>query len=239
VNEEEVRARVHEALGEPPAAAAVVQRLEASLHLAPAQAVRERRAAGHPRGMGLLAAALAVLVLGGLLAVRAAQLYRLAQTPGGGQQTTGTPAASGSCMRGAPAKLIVVHLATQELIAYENGCPFLTTAVTTGRPALATPTGTFRVRRKALAMELVSPWPKGSPNWYPAVTVHDYLALTDSGLALHSAEWEPADAWGAGSQNGPYGTHGDVNVQSRPLRHLYEWATVGTTVIIDDSPGVH
>src|SRR5205823_12485218 len=40
-----------------------------------------------------------------------------------------------TCIQGAPSKLIVVHLATQNLIVYQDGCPILQTLVTTGRPA--------------------------------------------------------------------------------------------------------
>src|SRR5207245_371601 len=55
------------------------------------------------------------------------------------------PVPSGPCLTGAPPKLIEIHLATQLLVAYENGCPVLATLVTTGRPALPTGRGTFHI----------------------------------------------------------------------------------------------
>src|SRR5215472_4532658 len=234
MTERELHARVHQAVGEPPAAGAAVHRLEAAMHRALEGEDESGDSRRHPGGMTLLAGALAALLVVGLLAVQAAESGRL--TPDSRHPGGQAPASPGGCLAGAPNRLIVVHLATQELVAYDNGCPFLNTPVTTGRPSLATPTGKFHVLRKVPTIELVPPWPKGSPNWYPVVTVHDYLGLTDTGLAIHSAEWEPASAMGPGSQNGSYGTHGDVNVGSQPLRQLYDWAPVGTTVIVDDGP---
>jgi lipoprotein-anchoring transpeptidase ErfK/SrfK len=81
---------------------------------------------------------------------------------------------------------------------------------------------------------LRSPWPRGSPNWYPDTPVNDHMAIDPTGVALHSAEWEPASAFGPGSENGSYATHGDINVQTAPLRQVYDWAPVGTHVVVDD-----
>jgi hypothetical protein len=230
MREQEVRARVHDALGEPPAAAAAAQRLEAGLYEAPRRADGQLGMLGQPRVAAAVAAALTLLVLGGLLALRAAQHQRPATSPA----TVGAPlAAAPGCLASAPAKLIVVHLATQQLVAYQDGCPFLSAPVTTGRSPLATPVGTFAIRATAPTKMLVSPWPKGSPYWYPAIVVHDFMAFGPDGQSLHSAEWEPAIDFGTGSQDGAFGTHGDVNVQSGPLGRLYAWASVGTTVVVE------
>src|SRR5262249_57981525 len=112
-----------------------------------------------------------------------------------------TPAQT--CLSNAPAQMIVIDLSAQKLVAYDRGCPFLTTPVTTGRPGLATSTGSFRVSVKYPAHELVSPWPKGDPSSYPTTTVHYFLGLNPAaGFAFHSAEWEPPAEFGAGSGDG-------------------------------------
>jgi len=54
------------------------------------------------------------------------------------------------------------------------------------------------------------------------------------GTFIHSAEWEPNSAYGPGSQNGPYASHGCVHVMNGPLATLYSWAQIGATVIIED-----
>jgi lipoprotein-anchoring transpeptidase ErfK/SrfK len=144
-------------------------------------------------------------------------------------------AAGSGCIEGAAAQLIVIHTATQKLVAYDKGCPFLTTLVTTGRPAVRTDVGTFTIHRKEASHLMHSPWPPGDPLWYPDTVVHDAMLFVPAdGSYIHSAEWEPASAYGPGSQNGAYASHGCVHVQNGPLGTLYNWAQVGATVIVTD-----
>lgn len=148
-----------------------------------------------------------------------------------------TALASGSgCLADEPAQVIVVHLATQKLIAYNNGCPILTTLVTTGRAGLRTDRGTFTIHAKYASYLMHSPWqPSTNPLWYPDTVVHDAMLFVPSdGTFIHSAEWEPASAYGPGSEDGPYHSHGCVHVQNGPLATLYNWANVGATVIVMD-----
>jgi lipoprotein-anchoring transpeptidase ErfK/SrfK len=137
------------------------------------------------------------------------------------------------CLPNAPAQLIVIHTSTQKLVAYNNGCPFLVTPVTTGRPAVRTDTGTFTIHSKSVDYTMISPWPSGSPLWYPTTVVHDAMQFNPAdGSFIHSADWEPASAYGPGSENGPYASHGCVHVQDAPLATLFNWAQIGATVMI-------
>lgn len=150
------------------------------------------------------------------------------------QARANATAATTACIQGAQAQLIVIHLATQQLVAYDNGCPWLQTAITTGRSALPTDRGTFQVFYKAPVYKMVSPWPKGSPYWYPDTYVYNAMEFVSDGTFIHSADWQPASSYGAGSQNGPYASHGCVHVQNGPLQQLYNWAAIGTTVVVGD-----
>jgi lipoprotein-anchoring transpeptidase ErfK/SrfK len=137
------------------------------------------------------------------------------------------------CIPNAPAQLIVIHTSTQKLVAYNNGCPFLVTPVTTGRPALRTDTGTFTIHSKSVDYTMISPWPTTSPLWYPTTVVHDAMLFNPAdGSFIHSADWEPASAFGPGSENGAYASHGCVHVQDGPLGTLFNWAQIGATVLI-------
>jgi lipoprotein-anchoring transpeptidase ErfK/SrfK len=138
------------------------------------------------------------------------------------------------CIEGADAQLIVVHLATQQLVAYNNGCPFLRTLVTTGRPELRTDRGTFHIFAKYPTYHMISPWPPGNPLWYHDAWVNDAMEFVSDGTFLHGASWEPASAYGPGSENGPFASHGCVHIQDGPLAQLYGWAQIGTTVIVTD-----
>jgi lipoprotein-anchoring transpeptidase ErfK/SrfK len=139
------------------------------------------------------------------------------------------------CIPNAPAQLIVIHTSTEKLVAYNNGCPFLVTPVTTGRPALRTDTGTFTIHSKSVDYTMISPWPKSSPLWYPTAVVHDAMQFNPAdGSFIHSADWEPASAYGPGSENGAYASHGCVHVQDGPLATLFNWTQIGATVLIPE-----
>jgi L,D-transpeptidase catalytic domain len=152
------------------------------------------------------------------------------QTAGQG----GLPTARIPCRTDAPDQLIVIHLATQQLVAYDRGCPFLRTPVTTGQPALPTSHGTFRIFYKAPVYHMISPWPRGSPFYYDPAWVTNAMEFIGNGTFLHSAAWQPAGTYGPGSQYGPYASHGCIHVLDVPLQQLYDWAKIGATVAVED-----
>ena len=128
----------------------------------------------------------------------------------------------------------MIHLATQQLVAYDAGCPILRTPITTGRPALPTDRGTFRIFYKTPAYKMVSPWPPGSPFWYQDAWVYWAMEFVGDGTFIHNADWQPDSTYGPGSQFGPYASHGCVHVLDGPLQSLYAWAQLGATVVVED-----
>jgi lipoprotein-anchoring transpeptidase ErfK/SrfK len=140
--------------------------------------------------------------------------------------------AGDTCIGSAPPKLIVVHLASESLIAYENGCPIVQTLVTTGRPALRTDRGDFHIFSKRSPYKFVSPWPLGSPFWYHSAWVSWAMEIVADGTYLHDAPWQPADTFGPGSEDGPWASHGCVHIPTEVMRMLYTWAPIGTEVMV-------
>ena len=137
---------------------------------------------------------------------------------------------------GGPGKAIVVSLADQELWAFEKGKsdPVLDTVVTTGRPALTTDVGPMQVLRKNAPWKMESPWPKESPYYYPPTDVRKVLWFTNTGEGLHDASWR---SWyGPGSNVGD-GTHGCVNMPGSTVDFAYDWAPIGTPVIVIPGDG--
>jgi len=113
------------------------------------------------------------------------------------------------------------------------------TPVTTGRPALPTDIGTMRVLHKDSPWTMQSPWPKGSPNWYPDTVVQMVLWFTRNGEGLHDASWQPVSALGPGSQAGPFASHGCIHLPTAAVKTLFDWAPIGTPVVVypgDGSP---
>jgi lipoprotein-anchoring transpeptidase ErfK/SrfK len=132
-------------------------------------------------------------------------------------------------------KVITISLSLQEMVVYDNGCVVNATPVTTGRPGLRTPAGDFHVFYKASPFTFVSPWPPGSPYWYPTTTVNWVMEFLSGGYFIHDAYWEAQDAFGPGSQNDviqDYASHGCVHTPTVFMQWLYSWTPIGTPVII-------
>jgi lipoprotein-anchoring transpeptidase ErfK/SrfK len=125
-------------------------------------------------------------------------------------------------------KVIVINLARQSLSAYQDGKPVLSTLVTTGRPALPTPPGNYSVLRKNHPWQMVSDFPRSSPYWYPPSWVQYTLWFRNDGYAIHDAPWR--DSYGPGTEEA--GSHGCVNVPMPIMETLYNWADLGTRVIV-------
>jgi lipoprotein-anchoring transpeptidase ErfK/SrfK len=106
--------------------------------------------------------------------------------------------------------------------------------VTTGRPALPTPVGSYHILFRASPFTFNSPWPPGSPYWYPPTPVTWAMDFYD-GDFLHDDPPEPSNAFGAGSNDGPYASHGCVHVPHSAMAFLYNWLPVGSQVVIANS----
>jgi hypothetical protein len=134
-------------------------------------------------------------------------------------------------------KRIVVSLSQQKLWAYDGDKLFISTLVTTGNKELPTPEGTFQVLTKQPNFVFHSPWPKGSPFWYPDSPTHFAMMFDDGGYFLHDAPWRHTFGPGSNLQPGQpgeerTGTHGCINLPLDAETKLFAWADLGTPVVI-------
>ncbi len=123
-------------------------------------------------------------------------------------------------------KLIVVNLSLQRLYAYENGKTVFSLAVpiTTGKQGFETVTGEFAIYLKEQQHKMVSPFPG---IYYDDVV--NYWMPFYLGYGLHDAPWRSI----YGTQDYPVvGSHGCVNMPLKDTIVLYNWAEVGTRVIV-------
>ncbi len=150
-----------------------------------------------------------------------------ASSGGGG---TTPPSASG--------KVIVVYISKQWLYAYDNGQQVFDTAVTTAQPGLVTPLGTYHIFVHKHPTTFYSPWPKGSPYYYPPTHIEYAMGWRSGGYYLHDSYWR--SVYGPGT-NVPHrdpktgwqtGTHGCVTAPLNAIIWLYNWAPNGTTFIV-------
>jgi lipoprotein-anchoring transpeptidase ErfK/SrfK len=135
-----------------------------------------------------------------------------------------------------PEKALTISLSEQVIRAYEHGQQVFWTYATTGRPGLETDPGSFKVYWKVSPWTMHSPWPKGSPYWYPDSKVQMVMWF-NGGDGIHDAYWR--SRYGPGT-NGPHydptgedtGTHGCVNVPYSNMVWLWNWTPTGTPVIV-------
>ena len=150
-----------------------------------------------------------------------------------------TSTSGGSPSPTAAGKEIIVSLSRQWMWAYQNGTQVYNSPVMTGRPSLATPTGTYHVFLKLHPTTFTSPWPPSSPYWYPPTYINYALAWRAGGFFLHDSWWH--SVYGPGTNGWHYdpkfgwqwGTHGCIAMPLSAASWLYYWAPIGTLVQVN------
>jgi lipoprotein-anchoring transpeptidase ErfK/SrfK len=125
-------------------------------------------------------------------------------------------------------KYIDINLSTQTMTACERGgvnCKQW--SVTTGKNGTATPTGTFLILGRSANFYMTG----GTPGIdYYKVWVDRAVWFTSQGHAIHDAAWRNGSF---GGQDYTWnGSHGCVNSPDDAANFIYDWAPVGTPVII-------
>jgi L,D-transpeptidase catalytic domain len=139
----------------------------------------------------------------------------------------------------AAGKEILISISHQWMWVYDSGSEVYNSPVMTGRPALPTPTGTYHVFLKLHPTTFYSPWPYGSPYWYPPTYINYALEWDAGGFFLHDASWHSVygpgtNLWHYDPQFGwQWGTHGCIAMPLSSAAWLYYWAPIGTLVQVN------
>lgn len=113
---------------------------------------------------------------------------------------------------------ILIDLSRQRLIAWEGNQPVYAVIVSTGKSETPTRTGVFKVYTKYETTRMTGPD-------YDVPDV-PYTMYYDGGMAIHGAYWH--------NLFGTPVSHGCTNVAVNHAKWLFEWASVGTPVIVHD-----
>jgi lipoprotein-anchoring transpeptidase ErfK/SrfK len=111
---------------------------------------------------------------------------------------------------------IEVDLSEQTLTAWNGRTPVRSYIVSTGKSRTPTRTGTYAIQSKYNSTSM-----RGA-NYY--VSNVPYTMYYSGGYALHGAYWH--------NSFGTPVSHGCVNLPVRQARWLYNWAPVGTQVVV-------
>ena len=126
--------------------------------------------------------------------------------------------------RGPLSKHILIDRSKQMLYAYEGENMFMLTSISTGHELTPTPRGTFTIYKKTPSRYMQGPLPGISDDEYDLPGVPWDLYFTEHGGAIHGAYWH--------NNFGKPWSHGCVNLPLQEARKLYEWADIGTRVIV-------
>lgn len=119
-------------------------------------------------------------------------------------------------------KQIVIDLKKQELYQQVNGITIRTHTVSTGKPSMATPRGTYIIGNKTIRA-----WSRTYGLWMPY-----WLGLKGTRMGIHELpEWPNGYKEGANHLGTPV-SHGCIRLGVTAAEIVYNWAEVGTPVIV-------
>ncbi len=120
-------------------------------------------------------------------------------------------------------KWIEVNLAAQRLTAYEGDWPVMSTLISSGLPRTPTPKGTFEIFTK-LRYDDMRGGSVAAGDYYYLPKVPYVMYFAAGGYALHGTYWH--------NNFGRPMSHGCVNLTTRDAEWLFNWAPIGTKVVI-------
>ncbi len=155
-------------------------------------------------------AALALVTIGGLL------LPAVAKTHSNKVPSEITTQAHFQTKQQRQGRWIEIDLSEQRLVAWDGDTAYYVFPVSTGTSSTPTPTGTYNIHSKHRTDRMTGPG-------YDIPDV-PYAMYFHRGYALHGAYWH--------EQFGTRVSHGCINLQVSDARRLYNWADIGTTVVV-------
>lgn len=121
-------------------------------------------------------------------------------------------------LRQANHRWIEVNVSTQRLIAWEGNMPVYAVVVSTGTADHPTLTGAFVVQSKHATARM-----RGEDYDVPDVP---YVMYYDGNYGIHGTYWH--------NQFGTPMSHGCINVAVDHAEWLFQWASIGTPVVVHD-----
>lgn len=111
---------------------------------------------------------------------------------------------------------IQINLSTQRLVAWEGGKPVYAVTVSTGKKSTPTRIGSFKIKSKHKSARM-----RGRDYDVPNVP---YTMYYQGNYGIHGAYWH--------KKFGTPVSHGCINVAPNHAKWLFNWASLGTAVVI-------
>lgn len=121
-------------------------------------------------------------------------------------------------------KLIVADVTTKKMWAFQNGNQVNSWLISAGKPSTPTPLGQFKVYAKFTVQDMRGTNPDGTPYFQPHVR---WISYFYQGSAVHGVYWRPSSWFGVNNSS-----HGCIGLPENQAKWVYDWAPVGTPVIV-------
>ena len=121
-------------------------------------------------------------------------------------------------------KVLVADINTKKMWAFQNGQQVNSWLISAGKPSTPTPVGQFKVYAKFTVQDMKGTNPDGSPYFQPHVRWVSYFS---AGSAVHGVYWHPRSWFGVNNSS-----HGCIGLPEDEAQWVYNWAPIGTTVIV-------
>lgn len=121
-------------------------------------------------------------------------------------------------------KWLVVNTTTKRMYAYEQNRLVKSFLISAGAPATPTVTGEFKIYSKYASQDMRGANADGSRYFQPNVQYVNYFYAD---YAIHGNYWRPTSYFGNVNSS-----HGCVGIVNTDAAWLYDWAPIGTTVIV-------
>lgn len=122
-------------------------------------------------------------------------------------------------------KLLEVNVVTKQMWAYDKGVLTRSFPISAGAPATPTPIGQFQIYQKLPVQDMRGFNVDGTRYFQPHVRWINYFL--PGGYAVHGNYWRPQSWFGAINSS-----HGCVSLPDDQAKWVYDWAPIGTTVIV-------
>jgi len=123
-------------------------------------------------------------------------------------------------------KVIFISTANQEIYLYEKGQMIHSDFTVTGKPGFETVRGKFAIYAKRRNAVLRSPFEDIEYEVPVAYWMPFY-----NGYGLHDATWRPPSTFGGNTYTWN-GSHGCANLQLDMAAYIWDWAPIGTPVVV-------
>lgn len=137
-------------------------------------------------------------------------------------------------------KVIVVSFVEEALRVYDHGKLVRAFLITAGRPELPPVPGLWSPMWRLTHTTFKSPYPPGSPYWYPDTPINYAIMYHQGGYFLHDSWWR--NDYGPGTQfyhidssgnvSADYGTHGCINMPPDQAAWVYNNTDYNTQIVM-------